>query len=518
MIKIRRALISVFDKKGIIPLVKMLSDLGVEIISTGGTAEIIKDMGVSMKLVSDLTSFPEILEGRVKTLHPKIHGGILAKRQSSHLHQLETLNILPIDLVIVNLYPFAETIQRTNNLEEIIENIDIGGVALIRAAAKNYSYVVTLTHPDNYQDFIETLKKNNGEISEEVSFNLSVEAFMLTARYDTIISNYLYQRLPSKDLFPETLNQSYQKITDLRYGENPHQRAAFYKELSKTKPSVTTAEKLQGKELSFNNILDLDAALEIAKEYEEAVTVIIKHTNPCGIATATTLAQAYKEAYQIDPISAFGGIVSFNRGVDEEVALEIIKTFLEAVIAPDFTKEALNILSEKKNLRLLRYEPLEKFSYDERDHDLKKVTGGGLLVQERNIKKITLKDLNIVSKRVPDQEELRALIFGWKAIKHIKSNTILVSLVDKIIGFGIGQTSRIQAVKIALRQAGEKAKGAVMISDAFFPFPDSIEEAYRAGITSIIQPGGSMRDDEVTEAVDKYKMSMVFTNLRCFKH
>lgn len=520
MIKVKRALISVFDKRGIIPLVNLLSNMEVEIISTGGTASLIKDAGIPVKLVSELTGFPEILEGRVKTLHPKIHGGILAKREKEHLDQLHYHNILPLDLVVVNLYPFANTIQNTDNLEEIIENIDIGGVALLRAAAKNFKYVVTLISPYDYENLIKTLEENQGQVPQELSFNLATKAFMYTANYDAIISRYLYQ-ISSKDdknFFPEIMNLSYQKVANLRYGENPHQKAAFYKELPKDEPSVADAEKLQGKELSFNNILDLDAALEITKEYKEVIAVVIKHTNPCGIATGNTLRQAYQEAYQVDPISAFGSVLGFNRMVDKKTAEEIIKTFVEAVIAPDFSREALDVLKEKKNIRLLKCSSLENFNYNEEDYDLKKIIGGGLLVQERNLKGIEMENLKIVSKKEPTREELEALIFGWKAIKHVKSNAILVSLKDKIIGFGIGQTSRIKAMEIALNQAGNKAKGAVVVSDAFFPFPDSINEAAKAGIRAIIQPGGSVRDQEVIEAVNQHEMSMVFTNLRCFKH
>lgn len=520
MIKISRTLISVSDKTGIIPLVHLLSDLGIEIISTGNTASIIEDAGIAVKRVSELTGFPEILEGRVKTLHPKIHGGILAKREDKHLNQLDTHNILPIDLVVVNLYPFASTIQNTDNLEEIIENIDIGGVALLRAAAKNFKYVATLTSPYDYGDLIKNLRENQGKISQELSFSLATKAFMHTANYDTIISRYLYKQVSkdSKDFFPEIMNLSYQKVADLRYGENPHQKAAFYKELPMNEPSVVNAEKLQGKELSFNNILDLEAALEIAKEYEEIIAIVIKHTNPCGIATGDTLAQAYRKAYQIDPVSAFGSVLGFNRMVDGETAKEITKTFVEAVIAPDFNQEALDVLQEKKNMRLLKCKSLENFNYCQEDYDLKRIVGGGLLVQERNLEKVKAESLNIVSKRALSDDELRALIFGWKAIKHIKSNTILISTKDSIIGFGIGQTSRIKAMNIALEQAGEEAKGAVIISDAFFPFRDSIDEANKAGIKAVIQPGGSVRDQEVIEAVNEYGMSMAFTNIRCFKH
>ncbi|MDI6785804.1 MAG: bifunctional phosphoribosylaminoimidazolecarboxamide formyltransferase/IMP cyclohydrolase [bacterium] len=520
MIKVTRALISISDKRGIISLVNLLSDRGVEIISTGGTASIIKDAGIPVKLVSELTGFPEILEGRVKTLHPKIHGGILAKREDKHLNQLDIHDILPIDLVVVSLYPFADTIQNTNDLEKIIENIDIGGVALLRAAAKNFRYVVTLTSPHDYERLIKTLDENQGKIPQEMSFELATKAFMHTANYDAIISRYLYQQvsIDNKNVFPEILNLSYQKVADLRYGENPHQKAAFYKEIPKNEPNVTNAEKLHGKELSFNNILDLDAALEITKEYNEIIAVIIKHTNPCGIATGNTLAQAYRKAYQVDPVSAFGSVLGFNRMVDEETAGEITKTFVEAVIAPDYSKEALDVLQEKKNIRLLKCSSLDKFSYCREDYDLRKIVGGGVLVQERNMEKVKVSNLNIVSKKTPSEDELESLIFGWKAIKHIKSNTILISTKDRIIGYGIGQTSRILAMKIALDQAGEEAKGAAVISDAFFPFRDSVDEANKAGIIAIIQPGGSVRDQDVIEAVNEYGMSMAFTGIRCFKH
>jgi len=513
MIEIKRALISVSDKQGLFSLVNYLDQMKVEIISTGGTAAVLKEAGISVIPVSEITNFPEMLDGRVKTLHPNIQAGILALRTPEHLRQLEEHGIKPIDLVVINLYPFAKTIAKPGvTLEEAIENIDIGGPTMIRAAAKNYNYVGVITSPARYEEVLYELKKNDCCLSLELSYKLACEAFAHISQYDSLIHQYL-----EKDLFPTTLNLSYQKAQLLRYGENPHQQAAFYINPQISIPSISKAKQLHGKELSYNNILDLDSALELVKEFEEKFAcVIIKHNNPCGAAVTDNQLTSYKLAYESDPISAFGGIISFNQKVEKDTAEEIVKTFIEAIIAPGFTKDALEILNRKKDLRLLEVANWQKNILN-LPLSLRSVVGG-LLVQEADFKKITQQELKIVTKRQPTQQEINAMLFGWKVVKHIKSNAIVFAKEDRIISIGAGQMSRVDAVKIAINKAGAQAFGSIMASDAFFPFRDGIDLADKVGVRAIIQPGGSIRDEEVIKAANDYGMAMVFTGIRHFKH
>lgn len=516
MVKIKRALISVYDKRGVVDLAKSLDGLGVEIISTGGTSKVIKEAGVKVREAADLTGFPQILGGRVKTLHPKIHGGILAKRIKDHLEELASQKIEEIDLVVVNLYPFKETIAKTDSLEEIIENIDIGGPTMIRAAAKNFEYVVSLVNPDRYQEIIDSLVKNNGCVSRDLRLSLAIEAFEHTAAYDALIHQYLFNRLEDRQAFPNSLNLTYEKVSELRYGENPHQKACFYRELQIKEPCIGGARLLQGKELSFNNILDLDAALEAVKEFRGSpAAVIIKHTTPCGVALGEDLLTAYKKAHSCDSLSAFGSVVGLNSDVDGKTAGQIASTFVEAVIAPSFSQEAKEILSQKKNLRLLEVGPLGGRSSNEKN--LRKVLGG-LLVQDRDLKEVNMSGLKTASNRPPTEEELESLLFSFKVVKHVKSNAIVLAREKATVGIGAGQMSRVDATRIAISKAKEKSRGSILASDAFFPFRDAIDEAAVAGITAIIQPGGSLRDEEVIKAANEHNLALVFTGVRHFRH
>lgn len=516
MLKIRRALISVSDKTGIEDLVKTLNSFGVEILSTGGTAKKIKDLGIAVKDVSEYTGFPEMMNGRVKTLHPKIHGGLLALRDNpEHMNQAEKHKIEMIDMVVVNLYPFEKTVAKKGvRLEEAIENIDIGGPSMLRSAAKNYKSVAVITNPDTYADIIGELKENNGSLKDETLKNLSVEVFRRTAEYDSAIYTYLNHK-PKE--FAETLNLKFEKAQDLRYGENPHQKAAFYKDPAAQEAGVCNAKQLQGKELSFNNIIDLNAAIEIVKEFDAPAVSIIKHTNPCGAASSDSLAQAYLDALECDRLSAFGSIVGFNGRVDKTLAETVMKEadFVECIIAPSFDSKALHIFSRKKNLRILEVPNFKKTSAKEKDY--KKVVGG-LLVQDMDVRTVEKGDLEVMTKKVPTKDEIEGLLFGWKIVKHVKSNSIVLSQGTKTVGIGAGQMSRVDSVIIACRKAGKKTKGASLASDAFFPKPDAIEQAHQAGITAIIQPGGSKADNEIIQACNKYGISMVFTGMRHFKH
>lgn len=518
MIKVKRALISVADKQGLLHLANYLDQMGIEIISTGGTANALKEAGISVIPVSEVTNFPEMLDGRVKTLHPNIHAGILAQRIPEHLKQLEEHKIQPIDLVIINLYPFAKTIAKPDvMLEEAIENIDIGGPTMIRAAAKNYKYVGVVVSPARYEELLLELKKNDGCLSLELSYKLACEAFAHTAQYDSIIHRYL-----EKDPFPTNLNLSYEKVFPLRYGENPHQQAGFYKDTQITIPGIGNAKQLHGKELSYNNILDLDSALALVGEFEEDFAcAIIKHNNPCGVAVDKNQSTAYKLAYETDSTSAFGGIIGFNRQVEKSTAEELVKTFIEAIIAPGFSQEALEILKTKKDLRLLEVSGGQNYSPQSTSHlpfALRTVGGGGLLVQDSDVQKITSQDLKIVTKRQPSPQELRAMLFGWKVAKHVKSNAIVLAKENRTIGIGAGQTSRVDSVKIAINKASSNAFGTIMASDAFFPFRDGIDLADKVGVRAVIQPGGSIRDEEVINAANEYAMTMAFTGIRHFKH
>ncbi|MCX8118272.1 MAG: bifunctional phosphoribosylaminoimidazolecarboxamide formyltransferase/IMP cyclohydrolase [Desulfobacterota bacterium] len=518
--KIGRALISVSDKTGVASFAKALAEMGVEILSTGGTARLLRDQGIPVKEISDYTGFPEMMDGRVKTLHPKIHGGLLGQRSKpEHVRTMEEHGILPIDLVAVNLYPFEATVAREDcSLEEAIENIDIGGPTMLRSAAKNYPDVTVVVDPGDYDPILTELRAK-GEISLETNFRLARKVFQHTARYDGAISNYLGQIEQGKKAFefPETFTFQVKKVQELRYGENPHQRGAFYREYGLTEPSVSNAVQLHGKELSYNNILDLDSAYETVKEFEETAVVIIKHNNPCGVAiSSTSLADAYRKARDCDPVSAFGGIVGFNRPVDPETALEMRDLFLEAIIAPGYDPEALEILKTKKDLRILQTPPLASYS-PQKGYDLRKVVGG-LLVQDRDLGKVPMDQWRVVTKRRPTPEEMRAMAFGWKVAKHVKSNAIVLVREDRTVGIGAGQMSRVDSTRLAVMKARSTTKGTVLASDAMFPFRDNVDTAAEAGAVAIIQPGGSIRDEEVIAAADEYHIAMVFTGMRHFRH
>jgi phosphoribosylaminoimidazolecarboxamide formyltransferase/IMP cyclohydrolase len=518
--KIKRAIISVSDKSGVVLFAKELAQLEVEILSTGGTAKTLRESGISVKDISEYTGFPEMLDGRVKTLHPKVHGGLLGQRsKKEHVNKMKEHGILPIDLVAVNLYPFEATIAKEGcSLEEAIENIDIGGPTMIRSAAKNYPDVTVVVDPMDYEAVLSELK-GNGEISIETNFRLAKKVFQHTARYDGAISNYLGQIENGKkiDAFPETFTFQVKKAQELRYGENPHQKAAFYQEYSLTEPSVSNAVQIQGKELSFNNILDVDSAYETVKEFEEIGVVIIKHNNPCGVAVSSkNLADAYRKARDCDPVSAFGGVVGFNRVVDEETANEMVPIFLEVIIAPGYDPKALEILKKKKDLRIMKTPPLTSYSL-QRGFDLRKVVGG-LLVQDRDLGKVPMDQWRIVTKRKPTEEEKRAMAFGWKVAKHVKSNAIVLVREDRTIGIGAGQMSRVDSTRLAVMKAQSSTKGTVLASDAMFPFRDGVDTGAEAGASAIIQPGGSIRDDEVIAAADEYNIAMIFTGMRHFRH
>ncbi|MBW2182933.1 MAG: bifunctional phosphoribosylaminoimidazolecarboxamide formyltransferase/IMP cyclohydrolase [Deltaproteobacteria bacterium] len=520
MSKIKRAIISVSDKKGIVSFANGLSKHKVTILSTGGTAKMLRENGIEVEEVSHYTGFPEMLDGRVKTLHPKIHGGLLGQRSNpEHVKKMEEHGIESIDMILVNLYPFEATIAKeTCSLEEAIENIDIGGPTMLRSAAKNYPDVTVIVDPEDYKAVLDEMEETQGEVSVETNFRLAKKVFQLTARYDGAISNYLGSLMKDgqKDPFPETVSFQFAKTQGLRYGENPHQQAAFYRASEVDEPCVSGATKLQGKELSFNNILDADAAIETVKEFEETAVVVIKHTNPCGVAvSSSSLADAYRKAKSCDPVSAFGGIVASNREVDEETAKEITSIFTEVVIAPDYSEEALKVLSTKKDLRVLKV-PFSS-GYDVKGFDMRKVVGG-MLVQDRDLGKVDITQCKVVTKRNPTPEEYKAMEFAWKVCKHVKSNAIIYAVQDQTVGIGAGQMSRIDSSKIAVDKAQFSIKGTIMASDAMFPFRDSVDEAAKAGATAIIQPGGSIRDKEVIQAADEANMTMIFTGMRHFRH
>jgi len=524
MVKIKRALISVSDKAHLGDLVKVLNKLGVEILSTGGTAKMIRDLGVPTIDVSEYTGFPEMLDGRVKTLHPKIHGGLLALRDNKeHMDTVKKHDIGLIDMVVVNLYPFEKTIAKPSvKLEEAIENIDIGGPSMLRSAAKNYKSVCVVCDPSDYGRVIEEMEKNSGGISEPLLVELGKKVFARTSAYDKAIYNYLTkderQKTINENTFPMNLTLNFTKLQDLRYGENSHQKAAFYKDESSGEVSVAGALQLHGKELSFNNIIDLNAALEIVKEFDEPAATIIKHTNPCGTATAKTLTKAYMDALDCDRLSAFGSVVGVNRAVDVELADTILKEadFVECIIAPSYEVKALEALKVKKNLRLIEVKNYG-VKVTKPDNDMKKVVGG-LLTQTRDILSTKEPDLKVVTKIKPTSDQLKSLLFAWIVTKHVKSNAIVLCQGTKTIGVGAGQMSRVESVKIAAIKAGDRSIGATLASDAFFPKEDGIEEAAKAGVKAIIQPGGSIKDKEVIAMADKLGIAMVFTGLRHFKH
>ncbi|GIW46755.1 MAG: bifunctional purine biosynthesis protein PurH [Deltaproteobacteria bacterium] len=520
MNKIERALISVWKKDGISNFARELKELGIEILSTGGTAKLLKDAGVNVVDISEYTQSPELLGGRVKTLHPKIHAGILAVRDNeSHLEEMKQHGIKPIDIVVVNFYPFEDVIKSDEvDLSEAIENIDIGGPTLLRAAAKNHRYVTVVTHPEDYKTVINELKKNKGFISPELNMRLAAKAFSYVSRYDAAISNF-FNSLENgkKTKFPSSLTLYFEKRMKLRYGENPHQEGAFYTEPWIEEPCISNSVQIQGKELSLNNIYDADAALELVKEFPSNVAcVIVKHNNPCGVAIAENPVTAFLRAKECDPESAFGGIVAFNTEVDENTATELASMFLEVVIAPGYTDKALDVLSTKQNLRILKTPPLD-FG-QKSGFDIKKVVGGAL-IQDRDLRsEEDFKELKIVTKRQPTVEELEDLKFAWKVCKHVKSNAIVLARRGQTVGIGAGQMSRVDSVKIAVMKARVPTKGAVLASDAFFPFRDGIDEAAKSGITAIVQPGGSIRDKETISAADEHGIAMVFTGIRHFRH
>ena len=516
MSKIQRALVSVSKKDGLLDFAKGLNEMGVEILSTGGTAKILKDNNIPVIQVSDYTKFPEIMDGRVKTLHPLIHGGLLGKRDDKkHVEEMKKHGIKPIDMVVVNLYPFEETISKNGvTLDEAIENIDIGGPSMLRSSAKNFQDVAVVVDSDDYEDILAEMKENDGDLSYDTKMKLSVKAFKHTARYDSLISKYLESKVEGEG-FPSILNLQYEKITDLRYGENPHQKASFYENIGLNKGTLSKAKQLHGKELSYNNILDLNAALELVREFDETAAVIIKHTNPCGVATGNSLVQAYRKARETDPLSAFGGIIAFNKNVDEDTAKEIASTFIEAVIVPDYDDSALAILKEKKNIRLLKLSNFKEKT--EKEYDLRNVSGG-LLLQDKDSVTLNEDNLKVVTNRQPTEKEWSAMRFAWKVAKHVKSNAIIYATENETVGIGAGQMSRVDSSKLAAMKANKPIQGTAMASDAFFPFRDSVDEAAKVGGTAIIQPGGSVKDEEVIAAANEHNIAMVFTGIRHFKH
>ena len=512
LLHVRRALISVSDKRGVVELAKTLQQFGVEIISTGGTHQALKEAGITVKSVSEVTGFPEILDGRVKTLHPAIHAGILAATDNPlHLKQLHEHHIEPIDLVVANLYPFEQTITHENvTLEQAIEQIDIGGPTMVRAAAKNHRHTVVIVNPDRYQSLTEELIKNKGAVSFQTRFELAREAFQHTATYDTMIASY-FSGLQSETALPDVVTLSMKKSDALRYGENPHQLGSLYGKFN------TYFKKLHGKELSYNNILDINAAALLCAEFEKPTAVIVKHNNPCGVGSGETLQEAYKKAFATDTKSAFGGIVCVNRSLDTVTAAAINEIFTEVIVAPSYADGVLDLLMKKRDRRLIQQ------VIDIRSVKAFDVRGviGGLLLQEQDQHRITREGLRVVTRRKPGEEELEALIFAWRVAKHVKSNAIVYTRKDRTLGIGAGQMSRVDSAKIAVMKAAEAGldlAGCAVASDAYFPFADGLLEAVKGGATSVIQPGGSVRDEEVVKAANEHNVAMVFTGIRHFRH
>lgn len=510
----KRALVSVSDKTGVVDFCKRLSACGYEIVSTGGTAKALTDAGLPVVGISDVTGFPECLDGRVKTLHPAVHAGLLAMRSNpEHMSQLEKLGINTIDIVVVNLYPFKATISKPGvTFADAVENIDIGGPTMIRAAAKNYQDVAVVVDPRDYERVLSELEA--GGITLETKKYLQYKVFAHTAVYDSLISNYLAQQLGIR--FPESVTFAYEKAQDMRYGENPHQGASYYNEEFIRAGSLSKAKQLWGKELSYNNINDANGALELVKEFDEPCVVASKHANPCGVGVGENIYEAYIKAYESDPVSVFGGILAINGIVDERTAAEINKIFIEIVIAEGYTPEALAVLKTKKNIRILEL-PDIRARREESAYDMKKVYGG-LLIQDYDETLYDEADVKVVTKRAPTNAERKALLFNWKVVKYTKSNAIVIGKEDRTTGIGMGQTNRIWAAQQAIEHAGEEAKGSVMASDAFFPFPDCVEECVKAGITAIIQPGGSIRDQLSIDACDEAGIAMIFVGQRHFRH
>jgi phosphoribosylaminoimidazolecarboxamide formyltransferase/IMP cyclohydrolase len=520
---IRRALLSVSDKTGLVDLARTLSDFGVDLISTGGTRKTLTDAGLAVRDIADVTGFPEMLDGRVKTLHPRVHGGILAIRDNpQHAATLQAHQIAPIDLVVCNLYPFEATVVRPGSShEEIVENIDIGGPSMVRSAAKNYHDVAIVTDPAQYALLLDELRANQGATTLALREQLAAAAFARTAAYDRAISAYFAGRAAPDD-WPQTLELRFTKRFGLRYGENPHQQAAFYIEPGRAGACVGSAEQLHGKELSYNNLLDLDSALNLVREFEQPAAVVIKHNNPCGAAVGSRLVDAMQRAYEGDPLSAYGGVLGFNLEVDEATAMQITEPgrFIECIIAPGYSAKALEVLttrpSWKKNVRLLRTGALT-VAAQARSLDFRRVDGG-LLVQTRDVPADDFLNARVATQRPPTEVEMLDLRFAWLVAKHVKSNAIVLGRDGMVVGVGAGQMSRVDSVHIAARKAGERVRGSVLASDAFFPFRDNIDEAARVGVTAVVQPGGSMRDQEVIEACDEHGLAMVLTGVRHFRH
>lgn len=515
---IKRALISVSDKSRIAEFASSLHEMGVKILSTGGTADLLLKEGVPVTLISDYTGFPEMMNGRIKTLHPKVHGGILARRDDpSHLASMRQHGIDAIDLVAINLYPFESAIARENcSLEEAIENIDIGGPAMLRSAAKNFQDVTALTDPLDYDQVIKEMRENKGAVTQQTRLRLSRSAFAHTARYDSLIANYLSEQAEDETPFPKIFHPPYEKIQEMRYGENPHQTAAFYREVQAQSGTVAFARQIQGKELSFNNIIDLDAVWLLVNEFESGAAAVVKHTNPCGVATGDDQRQTFIKARETDPVSVFGGIIGFNRAVTAETAGEILRNFAEAVIAPGYEDGALELFSKKKNIRVMEL-PLPEGKSANRSYDYKRVSGG-LLVQTKDEITFNPDQLKIPTKRQPDEKEMEAMKFAWTVAKHVKSNAIVYCRDNETVGIGAGQMNRVDSARLAVEKANKTVRGCVMASDAFFPFRDSVDTAAASGIRAIIQPGGSIRDEEVIQAADEHDIAMVFTGIRHFKH
>jgi len=518
MRKVSRALLSVSDKTGVVDFAAGLAEQGIEILSTGGTAKLLRESGLKVRDVSDVTGFPEMLDGRVKTLHPKVHGGILAIRSNpQHQKQVAEHQIEFIDLVAVNLYPFEKTAAKPGvTLEELIENIDIGGPSMIRSAAKNFHDVTVVVDAQDFSPVLAELRANQGSISPETRARLARKAFATTAAYDGAISTTL-QRWANGGALPERLHLNYRKTMDLRYGENPHQRAALYVDPAVGGRGLASARQLQGKELSFNNLVDLEASWRLVKEFDEPTTVIVKHTNPCGVGSAATLREGYQRALDVDPVSAFGSVIALNRPLDAETAAAMSKLFVEALVAPGYEPAALERMGEKKNLRVL---DMGTASGDEEGLQLKAI-GGGLLVQSPDTLGATPQDWKCVTHRQPTESEMRGLVFAWRVVKHVKSNAIVYAREGVLVGVGAGQMSRVDSVRLGAAKARElkhPLEGTVVASDAFFPVPDGVEEAAKAGATAVVQPGGSVRDQDVIDAANRLGLAMMFTGARHFRH
>ena len=519
LVKVRRALISVSDKAGIVDFASALDAMGIELLSTGGTFRLLQESGLKVTEVADYTGFPEMMDGRVKTLHPKVHGGILGRRGQDNAVMAEH-GIDAIDMVVVNLYPFEATVAKPDcSLEDAIENIDIGGPTMVRAAAKNHRFVNILVNAEDYAQVLEEMRAHDGATTLSTRFDLAIKAYEHTAAYDGAIANHFGTLVPGgSQSFPRTFNTQFHKAQEMRYGENPHQKAAFYREAHPMEAGVATAKQMQGKELSYNNVADTDAALECVKNFEEPACVIVKHANPCGVAVAADIGTAYQLAFATDPESAFGGIIAFNRELDAETARAIVdKQFVEVIIAPGVSSDAMNIVAEKKNVRLL---VCGKWTAPRPALDYKRVNGG-MLVQDRDLSMVDPADIKVVSKVQPTEQQMNDLLFAWKVAKYVKSNAIVYVANGQTVGVGAGQMSRINSARIAgikAEHAGLEVKGSVMASDAFFPFRDGIDNAGESGIAAVIQPGGSIRDEEVIAAADEHGMAMVFTGMRHFRH